>query len=666
MKTQNTVLMSISLALMTGVVPLTAAEPAQYYPIRPVPFTQARFTDDFWARRIATNREVTVWYDFKKCEETGRIDNFSKAAGLMPGPFKGIPFDDSDVYKVIEGAAYSLQLQPDPKLDKYLDDLIAKIAAAQEPDGYLYTVRRLKPKETIDGMAGKERWSNTIHSHEMYNVGHLYEAAVAHFLATGKKSLLDVAIKSANLIAATFGPAENQLKNPPGHQEIEIGLVKLYTVTGDRKYLDLAKFFIDVRGRSDLRPKLYGEYAQDHLPLSKQDHAVGHSVRAGYWYSGIADVAAITGDQEYLKAIDRIWKDIVYNKIYITGGIGSTGGNEGFGAPYVLPNLTAYNETCAAIANILWNYRMFLLHGDAQYMDVLERTLYNGFLSGIALSGDRFFYPNPLAANPEPNAKPDQIRRKAWFGCSCCPVNVVRTIPSVSGYLYAVSSDRLYVNLYGASEATMKIGDVAVQLTQKTSYPWDGDIKLTLNPASESTFALYLRIPGWARNEPVPGDLYHYSDGLKPGWKISVNGKKISGDPEKGYMIVRQAWKKGDVVKVSFDMPVRRVAANPKVEADKDRVAIERGPILFCFEGIDNSRDGDVNSLVLNEKVKLTAKFNKDLLNGVMVIKGRGQRTERTPTGETIAKPADIMAVPYYSWAHRDMGGMAVWLATKP
>lgn len=643
-----------------------AAEPAQDYPIRPVPFTQAKFTDDFWTRRIATNREVTVWYDFEKCEETGRIANFKKAAGRMPGDFKGTPFDDSDVFKVVEGAAYSLALQPDPKLDKYLDELIDHMAAAQEPDGYLYTVRRIQPKERIHGMAGRERWSNLGISHELYNVGHMYEAAVAHYLATGKRSLLDVAVKNADLLVKTFGPGDDQLKHPPGHQEIEIGLVKLYRVTGEKKYLDLAQFFIDMRGRKDLRPNLYGEYSQDHVPLVQQDHAVGHSVRAAYWYSGIADVAAITGNQDYLKAIDRIWQDVAHYKLYITGGIGSSGGHEGFGERYALPNRSAYNETCAAIANILWNHRMFLLHGEAGYIDVLERTLYNGFLSGIAISGDRFFYPNPLAADAWRSAGPDQRRRSAWFGCSCCPVNIVRTIPSVSGYLYAVTDDRLYVNLYGASEAATKVGDVGVKLAQKTGYPWDGAVALTLQPAQAKEFALHLRIPGWARNQPVPGELYRYSDGLTPKWTVQVNGRAETPAVEKGYAVIRRTWKPGDVVNLSFEMPVRRVAAHPRVEANIDRVAFERGPVVYCFEGIDNSPDGDVRSLVVDPDAKFEAVMKPDLLNGVMVLKGPGRRADRSPEGKISARPVELTAVPYYAWAHRDMGGMAVWMATKP
>ncbi|MBM4081180.1 MAG: glycoside hydrolase family 127 protein, partial [Planctomycetes bacterium] len=402
------------------------------YPIQPVPFTAVRVRDEFWQPRMETNRAVTVWYDLKKCEETGRIDNFAKAAGLMKGEFRGIPFDDSDVYKVIEGAAYSLALQPDPKLDKYLDEIIAKIAAAQEPDGYLYTARRLFPAEKMPAMSGRERWSNLASSHELYNVGHLYEAAVAHFLATGKRSLLDVALRNADFICQTFGPGADQRKDPPGHQEIEMGLVKLYRVTAERKYLDQAKFFLDQRGRPEGH-KLRGAGQQDHKPVVEQDEAVGHSVRACYMYSGMADVAALTGDAAYLRAIDRLWENVVGKKLYLTGGVGARPKGEAFGDAHELPNSTAYTETCAAIANALWNHRMFLLHGHAQYLDVLERIIYNGFLAGVALSGDQFFYPNPLEADGKRRFNHGGATRQPWFGCACCPVNVVRFIPSLAG-----------------------------------------------------------------------------------------------------------------------------------------------------------------------------------------------------------------------------------------
>ncbi|MBM3858433.1 MAG: glycoside hydrolase family 127 protein [Verrucomicrobia bacterium] len=490
---------------MTAILLAAALFAAQKdYPIQPVPFTDVHVADSFWTPRLETNRQTTVWYDFKRCEETGRIDNFAKAGGLMKGEFKGIPFDDSDVFKVIEGAAYSLALAPDGKLDNYLDDLIAKIAAAQEPDGYLYTARRLFPPEKMPKLAGPQRWSNLGSSHELYNVGHLYEAAVAHYQATGKKTLLNVATKNADMLGKTFGPGK--IQEPPGHQEIEIGLCKLYRATGQQKYLDLARYFVELRGRADTH-KLRGPGQQDHKPIYEQDEAVGHAVRAVYYYAGVADVAALTGDAKLVAAIDRLWENVVGKKLYLTGGIGATRHGEAFGANYELPNKTAYNETCAAIANALWNHRMFLLHGDAKYLDVLERTIYNGFLSGVALTGDEFFYPNPLESDA-------RYKRSPWFGCACCPVNVVRFIPSIPGYIYATHGNNLYVNLFIAGNAKVAVGRAAVELRQQTRYPWTGKVTLTVTPEKRDVFTLHIRIPGWARNEPVPSDLYRYEDGL--------------------------------------------------------------------------------------------------------------------------------------------------------
>ncbi len=423
------------------------------YPYQPVPLNQVVIREGFWLPRFETNRLVTVWADFRKSEETGRISNFARAGKLEEGPFRGIPFDDSDVFKIVEGAAYTLATHPDPKLDTYLDGLIAKMAAAQEPDGYLYTARTLG---FTNGMTGPTRWSNLAHGHELYNVGHMYEAAVAHFAVTGKRALLDVARKNADLIDKTFGPAPDQLKGVPGHQEIEIGLCKLYRATGETRYLDLAKFFIDMRGRSDLRGKVFGPYCQDHIPVVQQTEAVGHAVRAGYLYTGMADVAALTGDRALIAAIDALWENVVSKKMHLTGGIGARRSGEAFGDNYELPNETAYLETCAAIANALWNQRMFLLHGDAKYIDVLERIIYNGFLSGISLSGDQFFYPNPLACDGRFRFNHGDLVRSPWFGCSCCPVNVVRFIPQIASFTYAQRDETVYVNLSSPAKPRSK------------------------------------------------------------------------------------------------------------------------------------------------------------------------------------------------------------------
>jgi DUF1680 family protein len=390
------------------------------YPVTPVAFTRVGFADAFWSQRLETNRKVTIPYDFQKCEDTGRVDNFVKATGLMEGSHEGIFFNDSDVFKVIEGASYSLSLHADPDLDAYLDDLIAKIAAAQESDGYLYTARTIDPGAVTAEREGLTRWSNLRVNHELYNVGHMYEAAVAHYQATGKRNFLDIALKNAELIDSVFGP--DKKRDVPGHQEVEIGLVKLYRITGEKRYLELAKFFLDERGHARGR-ELYGNFdnpgvMQDHLPVVEQDEAVGHAVRAVYMYSGMADAAALTGDQAYLEALNALWDNVVAKKLYLTGGIGARHHGEAFGDDYELPNDTAYTETCAAIGNIYWNHRMFLLHGDAKYLDVLERSLYNGFLSGIALSGDRFFYVNPLSFDGETDFNRDDSReRLPWFGC---------------------------------------------------------------------------------------------------------------------------------------------------------------------------------------------------------------------------------------------------------
>jgi DUF1680 family protein len=633
------------------------------YPFQPVPFTDVKVNDSFWSPRFETNRVVTVWYDFLKCEETGRIDNFAKAGGLMKGEFKGIPFDDSDVYKVIEGAAYILAMQPDPKLDKYLDDLIVKIAAAQEPDGYLYTARRLFPPDKMPGMSGKTRWSNLRDSHELYNVGHLYEAAAAHFQATGKKSLLNVATKNADFLCETFGPGKVQ--EPPGHEEIEIGLVKLYRVTGNEKYLKLSKYFLDIRGRADTH-KLRGPYQQDHQPVVEQTEAVGHSVRAGYLYSGMADVAAITGEAAYIQAIDKIWEDVVTGKMHLTGGIGARPGGEAFGNKHELPNKSAYLETCAAIANGLWNQRMFALHGDAKYVDVLERVIYNGFLSGISLSGDRFFYPNPLEADGKRKFNHGSAERQAWFDCSCCPVNVVRFIPSIAGYVYAARGDAAYVNLFVGGAGQFKVAGQKVKLTQETKYPWEGAVKINVEPERAGEFALHVRIPGWAQNRPVPGDLYRYLDSLEKDEtpRLKVNGQFLPLSMDKGYAVLRRFWRKGDVVELSLPMKARKVLAHGLVKDNAGRAAIERGPVLYCAEGVDNG--GRALNIVLGDEVRLIPEYRAKLLNGVTVLKGSAKVAARDEAGQPSARPSEITLVPYYAWNHRGLGEMAVWLARTP
>jgi DUF1680 family protein len=619
------------------------------YPIWPVPFTRVQVEDTFWSPRMETNRRVTIPYAFDKCEATGRIDNLRKAGRLMEGPYVGkYPFDDSDVFKIAEGAAYTVSLGEEPELEGYLDRLIAIIAAAQEDDGYLYTARTLGAAHLADWI-GENRWSNLRLSHELYNVGHLYEAAAAHYQATGKRSLLEVALKSADLIAAVFNP--EGIRDVPGHEEVEIGLVKLYRATGEARYLGLARFFLEERGRLEGGER-YGEYAQDHRPVVEQSEAVGHAVRATYLYAAMADVAALTGDQRYARAIDRIWEDVVSRKLYLTGGIGARRQGEAFGTGYELPNRTAYAETCAAIGNALWNHRLFLLHGEAGYLDVLERILYNGFLAGVSMSGDTFFYTNPLEADGDYSFNEGGSTRSPWFVCSCCPSNVARFLPSLPGYVYARRDDALYVNLYVAGRVRIEMGETAVQLRQETRYPWDGGVRITVEPERAAEFTLHLRVPGWARNRPVPGDLYRYLTAGEPPITLLVDGRPQPLELDKGFARVRRTWRLGDQVELGFPMPVRRVVCHEKVAENAGKVALGRGPLVYCFEGADN--DGRVLGRVLSDDDEFAAEFRGDLLGGLVVVTGR--------PGTSAREGSPLVAIPYYAWAHRGPGEMAVWL----
>ncbi len=632
------------------------------YPVQPVPFTDVHLDDEFWAPRIETNRRETIPFAFQQCERTGRVDNFVRAAKALRGePLAnkqppGYPFDDTDVYKVIEGASYALSVHPDPALDSYVDSLIAKIAAAQEPDGYLYTTRTIDPDHPHP-WAGRERWElERDDSHELYDLGHLYEAASAHYLATDKRNLLDVAMKSANLLVNTFGPSKRSIW--PGHQITEMGLAKLYRVTGDERYLSLAKFMLDERGpKPGEKTNPRGlTYNQAQAPVIEQTEAVGHAVRATYMYSGLADVAALTGDRSYLKAVDAIWDNVVGKKLYITGGIGATGRGEAFGRNYELPNMTAYTETCAAVGNDFWNHRLFLLHGDAKYIDVMERTLYNGLISGVSLDGKRFFYPNPLESN-------GQHERSPWFGVACCPGNVTRFLASVPGYVYAQQGDIIYVNLFakGTGQVALKDGP-RVTLAQDTRYPWDGAVRLTVTPDRPARFAVKVRIPGWARHEPVPSDLYRFADTTDERASVEVNRRAVDMTLDKGYVTMRRAWTSGDVVDVMLPMPVRRIVANDLVEADRGRVALQRGPIVFAAEWPDNP-NGRVRNIVLPPSAALTSEFRPNLLNGVQVIKGRGFGLAEDATGKVTKTEQDFLAIPYATWANRGRGQMIVWLA---
>ena len=619
------------------------------YPIDPVPFTSVKVTDNFWGQRLQASREVTIPLAFSKCEETGRYENFVKAAHPSDTyKVEGLSFDDTDVYKTIEGASYSLQTYPDKKLQKYIDSVLVIVAGAQEPDGYLYTARTMNPKHPHN-WAGKERWVAVENlSHEFYNLGHMIEGAVAHYQATGKRNFLNIAIKYADCVCREIGNGPQQKKYVPGHQIAEMALVKLYMVTGDKKYLDQAKFFLDTRGYTSRKDA----YSQAHKPVVEQDEAVGHAVRAVYMYSGMADVAAITGDSSYIKAIDKIWDNIVSKKIYITGGIGARHAGEAFGNNYELPNQSAYCETCAAIGNVYMNYRLFLLHGDAKYFDVLERTLYNGLISGVSLDGGSFFYPNPLSSN-------GKYSRKPWFGCACCPSNVSRFIPSLPGYVYAVKNDQVYVNLYLSNKAELKVDKKKILLEQETSYPWNGDIRLKITQGNQD-FTMKLRIPGWVRGNVLPSDLYSYADNQKPAYQVSVNGQTVESDVNDGYLSIARKWKKGDVVEVHFDMIPRIVKANPKVEADHGRVAVERGPIVYCAEWPDNRFN--VHSILLNQHPQFKVTDKPELLYGIRQITTDAQALSYDKAGKLVTKDVELTLIPYYAWAHRGEGDMEVWL----
>ncbi|MDR2921220.1 MAG: glycoside hydrolase family 127 protein [Tannerella sp.] len=629
------------------------------YPITPVPFTSVKVTDAFWGQRLKASREVTIPLAFSKCEETGRYENFVKAANPSSEyVVGGLAFDDTDVYKTIEGASYSMQTYPDKKLSKYIDSVLVVVAAAQEPDGYLYTSRTMNPEHPHE-WAGSKRWEKVEDlSHEFYNLGHMVEGAIAHYQATGKRNFLDIAIKYADCIEREIGDAPGKEVKVPGHQIAEMALAKLYLVTGEKKYLDLAKFFLDKRGYTERTD----EYSQAHKPVLEQDEAVGHAVRAAYMYSGMADVAALTGDTGYIHAIDHIWDNVATKKLYITGGIGATNHGEAFGKNYELPNMSAYCETCAAIGNVYWNYRLFLLHGESKYYDVLERTLYNGLISGVSLDGGGFFYPNPLESI-------GQHQRQPWFGCACCPSNVCRFIPSLPGYVYAVKDKNVYVNLFMGNTSDMEVDGKKLTLTQTTEYPWNGDIRIEVAPRGKQQFALNVRIPGWLCDEVVPSDLYTYTDDKELKYTVKVNGTPVEGKIEKGYFVIDRNWKKGDVVDVQFDMEPRTVRANSKVEADRGKIAVERGPIVYCAEWADN--DFSVLSVFMNRKPQFAVEKKADMLCGINQLKTKAQALEYNDDGRLQTKDVSLTLIPYYAWAHRGSGEMAVWLpqdvsATRP
>lgn len=640
------------------------------YPYTPVAFTSVKIAPNtFWGDRIKAAREVTIPLAFSKCESEGRYANFVKAAHPSDSyKVGGFSFDDTDVYKTIEGASYLLQTYPDKKLEKYIDSVLVVVAAAQEPDGYLYTARTMNPKHP-HAWSGPERWSEVENlSHEFYNLGHMVEGAVAHYQATGKRNFLDIAIRYADCVCRNIGDGPGKKRVIPGHQIAEMAFVRLYTVTHDKKYLDQAKFFLDARGttaRKDI-------YLQSHKPIMEQNEAVGHAVRAGYMYAGMADVAAITGDSSYIKAIDTIWENIVGKKYYLTGGVGARHAGEAFGNNYELPNLTAYNETCAAISMVYLFHRMFLFHGDAKYIDCMERTLYNGVISGMSVDGGRFFYPNPLAADGKYAFNADNTTtRQPWFGCACCPSNLSRFIPSLPGYVYAVKDNSLYVNLFAAGTATMQVGGKEVAVEQETRYPWDGDIAIRVTKNKGRDFAMMVRIPGWVRGEVVPSDLYSFADNVKTGYKVTVNGDEVKGELRNGYLAISRRWKKGDVVRVHFDMQPRAVVASSKVADDRGKIAVERGPIVYCAEQADNSGFNS-HHVLLSRKPVFEVNPDYSIRNtegdgkpfGVTsIIVTNAQEACISADGKLTSRDVRLTLIPYYAWNHRGTGYMDVWMA---
>jgi hypothetical protein len=623
------------------------------YPISMVDINKVKVSDNFWLPKIQTVQNITIALGFDKCRQEGRMENFLIAGGKMRGKTRGkMPFDDTDLYKIIEGASNSLISTPNKKLDVYLDSVIDLIKIGQESDGYIttwFTIDPTHPPAPWVEKTGK-RWTGESSSHELYNSGHLFEAAVAHYAATGKRNFLDIAIKNADLLVSSFGVGK--LTIPPGHQIVETGLIKLFRVTHNKKYLELAKNFLDWRGDSTTH-HLYGEYSQDHKPVIQQHEIVGHAVRAVYMYAGMTDVGAMYDDSTYLKAVFDIWENMVEKKMSLTGGIGAKHNGESLGSDYELPNLKAYNETCASIGDVYWNNRLFMLTGDAKYFDIIERTLYNGLISGLSLDGKNFFYVNPLEANSKFQFNCGAGTRQPWFDCSCCPTNLIRFIPSLPGLIYAVQKDTLYVNLYASSAATVNLENKNIIIEQQTDFPWRGEVKIKIKPKISEQFTLKLRIPGWAQNKVLPSSLYTYTDTISSDIILAVNGEKSNYYIDHGYAVITRRWELGDSINISLPMYIRRVIANKRIKDDENLIALEYGPIVYCVEGIDNNNQLD--NLTLPDDATLKVEKRNDLLQGVNIISGN------IPTKDGLTTRI-FTAVPYYAWSNRGAGTMKVWL----
>lgn len=621
--------------------------------LAPVKFSTVQITDAFWKPRMDKVASVTVPVCIEQTEvKTGRIRNFERVAGTRDGKFEGIFYDDSDVFKALEAMAYTLKTKPDPKLEAKCDEWIDKIAAAQQKDGYINTYY------TLTGL--DKRWTD-MSMHEDYNTGHLLEAAVAYYNATGKRKLLDVGIRMVEHMMSLFGPGKRHWVT--GHQELELALVKLYQVSNDKRFLDFSHWLLEERGHGYAHGYTWTDwkdtaYAQDIKPVSLTTQITGHAVRAMYLYTGAADVAAYTGDEGYLKAMNTVWDDVVERNMYITGGIGSSGSNEGFSKDYDLPNERAYCETCASVGMVFWNQRMNRLTGQTKFIDVLEKSLYNGALDGLSLAGDRFFYGNPLASS-------GTHFRREWFGTACCPSNIARLIASLGDYIYASDPQSIYVNLFVGSNTSIDLAKGKVEIRQETEYPWKGLIKLTVNPEQPQSFALKIRLPGWAKGNPGAGALYKFLDeGPANFATLKVNGQAQNLKLDNGYLILERSWNKGDVVELNLAMPIRRVVARDEVKDNENRMALQRGPLVYCVEGVDHN--GSAWNLIVPDQVTFTPQWRPDLLGGVMTLTGTGMAIVPTKDGigaQTIKQK--ISAVPYFSWCNRGSNQMLVWLPRK-
>ncbi|MEJ7645319.1 MAG: beta-L-arabinofuranosidase domain-containing protein [Chryseolinea sp.] len=620
--------------------------------LQAIGFSQVQIIDKFWQPRIQTVTDVTIPVCIEQTEiKTPRIRNFEKVARKKGEKHEGIYFDDSDVYKALEAIAYSLKNTPNPALENKADEWIDKIAAAQEPDGYLNTFY------SLNGL--QDRWSD-MEKHEDYCAGHLIEAATAYYNTTGKRKLLDVAVRFADHIDATFRLPNRHWVS--GHQEIELALVKLYRVTNNKKYLDLADWFLRQRGKGFGKGVIWDQwkqpsYCQDALPVKEQTSITGHAVRAMYLFTGAADVAAASNDAGYMNSMKHVWDDVVLRNMYITGGIGSSGSNEGFTTDYDLPNEQAYCETCASVGMVFWNQRMNLLTGESKYIDVLERSLYNGALDGLSLSGDRFFYGNPLASSGN-NA------RSEWFGTACCPSNIARLVESIGDYIYARGGREILVNLFVGSKTTVSLVNEKVSITQVTNYPWDGNVEVSVEPTRKISFELKIRIPGWASGEPVPGDTYKFLDALVTPFTLILNGKPVKYSMAAGYATIDRQWRSGDKVTLSMPMPVQRIVAIDSIHANIDRVALQRGPLMYCFEHADNNNS--TNNILLPDNVSLTHEYKSDLLNGIVVVHANAPVVQVSESGLDInTKVQPVLAIPYFTWANRGKGEMTLWIPRK-